>query len=121
MKNKVILVPFPFDDLSSNKVRPAVCLTDEIEPYGHIVLAFITSKIPNLPSKTDLVIDADDRGFAQTGLKVSSTIRLHRLMTISRSIIQRQLGELSASHQTEIEQRLINLFELTIVADKGNI
>ncbi|HXU31960.1 MAG TPA: type II toxin-antitoxin system PemK/MazF family toxin, partial [Thermoanaerobaculia bacterium] len=29
-KHKVVLVPFPFDDLSSTKVRPAVCLTEPI-------------------------------------------------------------------------------------------
>jgi len=27
-RGKVVLVPFPFDDLSAAKVRPAVCLTD---------------------------------------------------------------------------------------------
>ncbi len=32
MKHKIVLVPFPFDDLTANKVRPAVCLTDEIKP-----------------------------------------------------------------------------------------
>jgi len=30
-KGKVVLVPFPFDDLSATKVRPAVCLTNPIE------------------------------------------------------------------------------------------
>lgn len=30
MKGKVVLVPFPFDDLSANKVRPAVCLTNPV-------------------------------------------------------------------------------------------
>ncbi len=95
MKNKIVLVPFPFDDLSSNKVRPAVCLTDEIQPYGHIVLAFITSKVSANPADTDFVIESGDADFAQTGLKVSSTIRLHRLMTVSKQIIKRELGELS--------------------------
>lgn len=41
---KIVLVPFPFDDLSSTKVRPAVCLTDAIGPHQHVVLAFITSR-----------------------------------------------------------------------------
>ena len=112
MKNKIVLVPFPFDDLSANKVRPAVCLTDEILPYDHIVLAFITSKVPVNPSNTDFVIDAQNADFAQTGLKVSSAIRLHRLMTISKKIIKRELGELSKNQQTEIETRLRKLFQI---------
>lgn len=110
MKHKIVLVPFPFDDLSSSKVRPAVCLTDEIQPYEHVVLAFITSKVSANPSSTDFTIDSQDIDFAQTGLKVSSTIRLHRLMTISKTIIQRKLGELSKNQQMEIENRLRKLF-----------
>lgn len=112
MKYKIVIVPFPFDDLSSSKVRPAVCLTDEIQPYGHIVLAFITSRVSANPSATDFVIDSQDADFALTGLKVSSTIRLHRLMTVSSKIIKRELGELSKIHQTEIENRLRILFAI---------
>ncbi len=112
MKNKIVLVPFPFDDLSSNKVRPGVCLTDEIKPYGHIVLAFITSRISNEPAPTDLIIETTDDGFAETGLKVASTIRLHRLLTVSSSMVSRELGGLSESHVEEIRRRLRSLFEL---------
>ena len=45
-KGKVVLVPFPFDDLSTLKVRPAVCLTDPFGPYRHVVPAFVTSRLP---------------------------------------------------------------------------
>jgi len=38
-KHKVVLVPFPFDDLSSSKVRPAVCLTNPIGPHRHVYTA----------------------------------------------------------------------------------
>src|SRR5215216_5808888 len=112
MKNKIVLVPFPFDDLSSTKVRPAVCLTDEIKPYGHLVLAFITSRISQNPSDTDFIIDLKDADFSQSGLKVSSTVRLHRLMTVSKKIIKRELGELSRNQQVEIKNRLRKLFSI---------
>ena len=112
MKYKIVLVPFPFDDLTATKVRPAVCLTDEIKPHSHIVLAFITSQVAANASPTDFVIDKSDADFATTGLKVSSTIRLHRLMTVTKSIVLRQLGELSLAQQTEIENRLRKLFSL---------
>lgn len=112
MKHKIVLVPFPFDDLTATKVRPAVCLTDEIKPHDHIVLAFITSRVSANAEATDLVIDKSDTDFATTGLKVSSTIRLHRLMTVAKSIIRRELGELSTSQKTKIENRLRKLFNL---------
>ena len=44
---KIVLVPFPFDDFSVTKVRPAICLTNEISSYNHIIIAFITSNTSN--------------------------------------------------------------------------
>ncbi|MBL7064451.1 MAG: type II toxin-antitoxin system PemK/MazF family toxin [Anaerolineae bacterium] len=111
-KGKVVLVPFPFDDLSATKVRPAVCLTNPIGVHRHVVLAFITSRVPALLANSDLVLDIADPDFPTTGLRVSSTLRLHRLMTVSTSIIQRELGELSPRMQAEANAKLRDLFEL---------
>jgi mRNA interferase MazF len=112
IKHKVVLVPFPFDDFSSSKVRPAVCLTDPIGPHDHIILTFITSRIPDRPLETDLIIDSGDPDFASTGLRVSSTLQLHRLMTVTKSLLRRELGTLSPAMQTQINDRLGKLFDL---------
>src|SRR3990172_4761451 len=85
VRYKIVLVPFPFDDLSASKVRPAVCLTEAIGPHQHVVLAFITSRIPESPLPSDLVIDSSHADFAATGLRMSSTLQCHRLMTATAS------------------------------------
>ena len=110
-KGKVVLVPFPFDDLSATKVRPAVCLTNPIGVHRHVVLAFITSQVPAPLVSSDIVLDARDPDFSATGLRVSSTLRLHRLITVATSIIQRELGELSPRMQAEVNAKLRDLFE----------
>lgn len=84
-RGKVVLVPFPFDDLATQKARPAVCLTEPVTSHRHIVLAFVTSREPDEPLDTDIVLDPQDPGFAQTGLQVRSTIRIHRLLTVASS------------------------------------
>ena len=111
-KGRVVLVPFPFDDLSSTKVRPAVCLTEPVDPHRHVVLAFISSQVPADILKTDVVIDAAEPDFRSTGLRVSSVLRLHRLMTVTTSFIQRELGELSAPVRDKVDQGLKILFQL---------
>jgi mRNA interferase MazF len=111
-RGRVVLVPFPFDDLSSAKVRPAVCLTDPIGQYRQVVVAFVTSRTPAEPLDTDLVLDASQAGFAMTGLRVTSTLRLHRLMTITTSLMLRELGRLSPEMETQAESRLRRLFGL---------
>lgn len=112
MKYKVVLVPFPFDDLTTTKVRPAVCLTEPIGPHRHIILAFITSRTAEQPLATDLVLESGQQDFEQTGLRVSSTLQLHRLMTVTTSLIRRELGELAPPMQVAVRKRLKKLFEL---------
>ncbi|MEJ2212440.1 MAG: type II toxin-antitoxin system PemK/MazF family toxin [Anaerolineae bacterium] len=112
-KYKVVLVPFPFDDLSSSKVRPAVCMTDPIGPHHHVILAFITSRMSPDPLPTDVVLDANESDFAATGLHVSSTLQVHRLMTATTGLIQRELGSLPPGKQVEVDLRLRALFGLT--------
>ncbi|MFQ5814003.1 MAG: type II toxin-antitoxin system PemK/MazF family toxin [Anaerolineae bacterium] len=113
IKGKVVLVPFPFDDLSTTKVRPAVCLTEPIGPHRHVVLAFITSQTPPDLLETDLVLNTKQADFSMTGLRVSSTLRLHRLMTVSTTIIRRELGELSPGMRAKVDLKLRKLFNLT--------
>ncbi|MDO9128794.1 MAG: type II toxin-antitoxin system PemK/MazF family toxin, partial [Anaerolineales bacterium] len=104
MKHKVVLVPFPFDDLSSSKVRPAVCLTDAIGPHHHVILAFITSRVEANTLATDFVMEASNTDFTSTGLRVSSTLQLHRLLTATTALIQRELGILSPRMQKQVRK-----------------
>lgn len=112
MKNKIVLVPFPFDGLSATKVRPALCLTNTISHYDHVVIAFITSQISKATEKSDLPLLQTDTDFSQTGLKIDSAIRLHRLVTVPMTLIKRQLGTLAVSYQTELDEKIRDLFEL---------
>ncbi|HEX9988943.1 MAG TPA: type II toxin-antitoxin system PemK/MazF family toxin [Chloroflexia bacterium] len=111
-KGKVVLVPFPFDDLSASKVRPAICLTEPIGPYRHVVMAFLTSSIPNPLLATDIAVNISQSDAIEMGLHVSSTIRLHRLLTLSKSVILRELGSLSPRMQEEVSEKLRQLFDL---------
>ena len=112
IKGKVVLLPFPFDDLSATKVRPAVCLTEPTGPYEHVILAFITSRTPEELLETDVELTPERPGYEKTGLRLPSVLRLHRLMTVATSLIRRELGVLSPDMQTEIDEKLRRLFDL---------
>ena len=111
IKGKVVLVPFPFDDLSATKVRPAVCITNAIGKYRHVILAFITSRIPTGLLETDIVLDTNHPDFAASGLRQPSTIRLDHLMTVRTSLIRREIGKLSSETQNQIAQTLCKLLK----------
>lgn len=95
MRGKVVLVSFPFDDPTAVKLRPAVSLTTLIGPLPQGVLAFITSKAAEAIESSDLQLSVTDPDFRAPGLKVSSALRLHRLLTLRWSTMVRQLGVLS--------------------------
>src|SRR3990167_3581143 len=106
VKGKIVLVSFPFDDFSKEKIRPVLCLTEYIGPHKHVLVAFITSKVKEEVLDTDILIDKDDKGFKNTGLSVSSKIQLHRIITISSSAIKRELGSLDEDLKAKVSSKL---------------
>ena len=112
IKHSIVLVPFPFDNFTESKVRPAICLTSEIGNYQHIIIAFITSKIPDDLLESDVIITKTSINSLGTGLAVDSVIRLHKIVTIPKSLIKRKLGTINQSVQNELNGKLMKLFEL---------
>jgi mRNA interferase MazF len=84
----IVLVPFPFSDLSQSKLRPAVVLADAAR--GDWILCQITSKAYSDPQAVELTDDS----FAKGSLHVVSYARPGKLFTAHRSLIVRQVGML---------------------------
>ena len=88
---QVVLVPFPFSDLSEAKVCPAVVLADV--GRDDWVLCQITSN----PYGDSHAIPIDDSGFSKGGLLVASFARPGKLFTANISLIVRSVGRLNDS------------------------
>ena len=111
VKSSIVLVPFPFDDFSFIKVRPALCLTSEIGLHDHVIIAFISSRIPNELNESDFVIRKDSNYWTETGLTVDSVIRLHKIVTIPKTLIKRKLGRISPDLEKQLFAKIIQMFE----------
>jgi len=110
-KGDVVLVPFPFTDLSQTKLRPAVVLW--VDPQGpDITLCFVSSQ--NLKDTTldEVILTPDEAEFAQTGLKVASKIRVARMVTLERRLLQRRLGGLGQQQLQRLNKALKFAFQL---------
>ena len=107
----VVLVPFPFADLSGKKVRPAVIVS--ADPQGaELILAFITSVLTNRsPRGAEVELLRADAEFPAAGLKVDSLIRLDKLVTLSGSVISRRLGTAGPATKTKITTMLRRAFD----------
>ena len=83
---RVVLVPFPFSDLSQTKVRPAVCLVPV--GRGDWVLCQITSKSYGDPAAIPIATG----DFAAGGLTIPSFARPGKLFTADSALFIRSLG-----------------------------
>jgi mRNA interferase MazF len=100
----LVLVPFPFTDLSGSKVRPALVL---IATSLDVTLAFVTTQL-QWQESTDLLLTPDDLN----GLKKASLIRISKLATIDATLVQGRLGSLDANQLQIVHQNLRLLLHL---------
>ena len=103
-KGDIVLITFPFTNLSGSKLRPAIVLT---ETNLDITVCFITSQI-NWQEQTDIVLFPND----QNGIKKQSLVRTSKIATIDKTLAQGLLGRLSANEITELNNKLKILFKL---------
>ena len=104
MKGDIVLVSFPFTNLTSAKTRPAVVL---METQYDVTVAFITSQL-KWQDQSDLVLNPS----LENGLKLTSLIRLTKLATIEKQLVLGKLGELTISEIALLNKQLIILLEL---------
>jgi mRNA interferase MazF len=112
MKNDIVLVPFPFDDFRTLKVRPALCLTANFGKYHHVVIAFISSNLKLYDESSDIMLKSDNTWFEATGLITDSVIKLNRIVTIPSDLIKRKLGYANPLLVKVIKNQLKEIFEL---------
>lgn len=103
-KGDLVLVPFPFTDLSSTKNRPALVLLDNNED---VTLAFITTQ-KRWFKEWDLNLEPN----VQNGLKKASIVRLAKITTLEKSLILGKLGTLSQEKLDDLQEKLRQLFDI---------
>lgn len=102
VRGDVVVVPFPFSDLSQSKRRPALVIRN----FGEdLLLAQITSKT----IKNDFAIEIKETDFNEGSLKVVSNVRPEKLFTCSRNLILYKAGSLSKSKFEKIIKKITEI------------
>ena len=103
-KGDIVLIPFPFTDLTGNKNRPAVILSVSEDD---VLVSFITTQI-----KWKTEYDISVKPTILNGLKKPSLIRLSKLATIDKELIIGRLGVLDDQYIALLNKNLIRLLKL---------
>jgi mRNA interferase MazF len=110
--DEIYLASFPFGDTAGMKLRPVLTLTAPIGPVPEILVAYISSVLPNPMLPSDIVLDSGSSRDKSTNLKTKSVLRLHKLATIHAGTFVRRLGHLSTGMIPRVDQTLRKVLNL---------
>ncbi len=104
-KGDIVLITFPFTDLSGRKLRPAVVL---VQTNLDVTVCFITTQM-QWQEITDVTISPN----STNGLKMPSLIRTSKIATLEKTLSKGLLGKLNPKELTELNDKLKQLFQLS--------
>jgi mRNA interferase MazF len=107
-RGSIVLIRYPFTDLTGSKVRPGLILTpnSQLALLDDVLCLFISSIIPHPLLPTDFILEPEHTAFSKTGLKKRSVLRTHKLALLHKSLVLRTLGEISNPMTQEINLKL---------------
>jgi len=103
IKGDVVIVPFPFSDLTKTKRRPAFVVTNLTG--DDLILCQITSQ--NTTDSYAITITNED--FITGGLNQNSNIRPNKLFTAANQLILYKAGELKPEKTQAVIAKIINI------------
>ena len=104
VKGDVVVIPFPFSDLSASKKRPAIVVAN-LEGNDHII-----AQITSIDRNDNYSISLANNDFKMGKLPQDSFIRPNKLFTADKSLISYKAGKVNDKKIKEIEKALINIF-----------
>lgn len=103
VKGDIVVMPFPFSDLSNSKKRPAIVLADL--KGQDLILSQITSK----GITDEYAVKIDTTHFEVGSLNKESNIRPNKIFTADKNIILYKIGHLKSEKMDQITNRVIKI------------
>jgi len=105
VKGDVVVVPFPFSDLTQSERRPALVIT--VLKGNDVILCQITSQT----IKDKYAIPINDNDFEDGRLEQPSNVRPNRIFTANRNIILYRIGSLKKEKLNKIIRKIIEIIK----------
>ena len=99
----IILIKYPFTDLSNFKNRPALVLFSE----GNDVLVTFISSILKNTSKDDIILYKNNIN----NLVVDSILKIKKINTLHITLINKKIGTLNLSEKKTVKDSYLKLFK----------
>ena len=103
-KGDIVLIVFPFTDLSGNKLRPALI---QAVTTDDLTVLFITTQLKWLEA-TDIMLLPDNNN----GIKKQSLVRTSKIATLDKTLVKGRLGSATKMLQNEVDVQLKDYLKL---------
>jgi mRNA interferase MazF len=87
----IVLIPFPFAELTNKKVRPAAVVCETKDNYKDLVLCAISSVVPSDLSENEMLLRVDK----ENGLRKDSVLKIDRIVTAKKQDVIAKIGKLA--------------------------
>lgn len=101
-----MLASFPYTDFSDAKLRPVLMLRQASANFDDWLVCMVSSQTQHAEAGLDEIITPTDVDFPDTGLKVTSLLRLSRLAVLDGKLLVGSIGAISDDRLMQIRQRL---------------
>ena|SRR5215207_8461978 len=103
---QVVVFRFPQTDFEEGKLRPALLLGKLPGEYNDWLICMISSQTRQYLAGFDEIIQENDPDFGESGLKVTSVIRVGRLAVVSGEILIGAIGQISTERLSRVKKHL---------------
>ena len=103
-QGSIVLIPFPFTDLSGVKVRPAVIVSSKTIG-DDIIVAFISTNTKK-KGKFEVFLKMN----TENGLKSNSVVVVSKIATLEKKTILGEIGQVSHVEIEQIQGKIKSLF-----------
>lgn len=101
-RGEIVLLPIPFSNLESRKVRPAV-VVGQFQSTGDLIVVPVTSRLEN----SEFAL----RDWSAAGLNVASGVKAH-IATIESRLVRKRIGKLAVDDHTSPNNRIRTWLQL---------
>jgi mRNA interferase MazF len=107
----ILLIPIPFTDLSSQKRRPVIVISND--QYNRKTSDIIVVAMTSNPQVTEYSLSITSSDLVEGALNRPGKIRVDKIYTLSQTIVAKTFGQVDDKTLSRIRRRLVNLVAST--------
>jgi mRNA interferase MazF len=109
-QGEIVLIPIPFTDLSSQKHRPVIVISNNI--YNHKTLDIVVVAMTSAPAIVDFSFTINSSDLDVGKLNRPGNVRVDKIFTLSQSIVIKTFGRVNSTVLNQIRNKLQELISV---------